>query len=386
MYGWIDIGGETRPMARSKVQVLLDDRELTPELRGTIEHYDADITLESFRHNHSDNGLNHHARLVLTRDGKSMTNGKLSRLLSWFDRDPCVTLVASDLPVTDEAAVTAAVRDRAIQFVSGISSEELAQRLQALCTTYDTYEAMRRQLVELRHRDEDLLSSLEALRAELRLAGRIQRDLLRGPLPKLLGARIEFLHRPAAEVSGDVFQALRINEHRIGLFLADATGHGFAAGLLSAFVERSFVRHVQRAGEVGSIDEGAILSRINSDLLAADLKECHFVTALLATYDEGDRVFRWARAGAPYPVLNQPSRSVRALHSEGMLLGVRADALFESRSLRLAAGDSITIHTDGVEPVMLAEIVAEINARPPRVVTQSAHEADDISVVTLHVE
>ncbi|MGB2988180.1 MAG: PP2C family protein-serine/threonine phosphatase, partial [Phycisphaerae bacterium] len=129
-----------------------------------------------------------------------------------------------------------------------------------------------------------------------------------------------------------------------------------------------------------------------------------------AIYNERTRVIRWARAGAPYPILARPGESPRHLFTEGPLLGVLPAAQFEVDELQLEPGDTLLFHTDGLDALLLnrhpdlgccdldrtewfqslgqapieklfARLENELGA-----VEQSERSRDDITAVALHVQ
>lgn len=373
-------------MARPNVQVLLDDTNLTPELQTRLAELDAQITIEPFSADSQRTLELHQGRLVLSQDGRSMTNGKLHRLLEWFDRDPCATLVACDVPVPSEFNLSDAVAERAIRFVGGESIPNVLTQLMAMCSLHRTFDALRQELLELRRRDDALLASLKQLQDELRLAGRIQRELLRSAAPPVRGATLRILHRPAGEVSGDIHHVARLDDSRVALAVADATGHGFAAGLLSAFVERGISRGLRDLSTSTEVSPGDILGRLNRELIDADLKDCHFVTAVLAVYDESSHVLCWARAGAPHPVLVRPGEAARLLHTEGILLGIDRAAGFATGQVQLTPGDTVLLHTDGVEcGTHGVDLLTDPQRHLESLAASAAPLEDDLTALLLHV-
>jgi sigma-B regulation protein RsbU (phosphoserine phosphatase) len=247
-----------------------------------------------------------------------------------------------------------------------------------------TFEALRQELLELRRHDEQILASLRQLQDELRLAGRIQRDLLHSPIPSVRGATVRVMHRAAGDVSGDVYHVARLDASRIMMLLADATGHGFAAGLLSAFVARSVTSAMHNMAADPGMPAGELLKRLNENLLDARVCEGHFVTALTAVYHEDLGELQWARAGAPFPVLVRPSNGPRLLRSGGILLGVDHSADFETCNVKLSPGDLIVFHTDGVEAGTHAPWLPEDpERRMDEIVSSPDQPKDDVTAILL---
>lgn len=373
-------------MARPRVQILLDDLDLDSEFRRSLDQFDAQLDVQPFTHDSNQATALHQGRLVLTRDGRTLTNGKLARLIEWFDRDPCATLVACEMPPSDEAILVDELAGRAIRFICGESAGTILAQLSAMCSMHRTFEALRQELLELRRHDEQVLASLRQLQDELRLAGRIQRDLLLSPIPSVRGAALRVMHRAAADVSGDVYHVARLDATRTVIVLADATGHGFAAGLLSVFVARCVTSALHDLAARPEMTAGELVKRLNENLLDARLCEGHFVTALAAVYDEDSRELQWARAGSPYPLFVEQANPPRFLQSDGMLLGVDRSANFETCNVRLSPGDLVAFHTDGVEAGAHSPWLPEDPEQSmDEIVSSPDHPKDDVTAIFLRV-
>ncbi len=98
-------------------------------------------------------------------------------------------------------------------------------------------EELRAELNLLRRRDETLNFYLHRLDEELRLAARLQQDFLPRELPQLGPVHFHTLFRPAGYVSGDLYDVVRLDQRRVGFYLADAVGHGMPAALLTMFIK-----------------------------------------------------------------------------------------------------------------------------------------------------
>lgn len=208
--------------------------------------------------------------------------------------------------------------------------------------------ALGREMEIMRRREEIREAELRRLTDELEQAGRLQRQFTAAPLPAIRGAELTAFAHPAEGISGDFYHARRIDDDRVALVVADSTGHGIAAGLLSATVIGS-VNSLGAGPESELDDPTKALSRLNRDVLNLRLNDCEFVTAIHAVFNESTRTLRWSRAGAPPPVLLRRGTKPRRLASAGLPLGVEADAEYSCAEIQLHAGDSVLLHTDGLE-------------------------------------
>ena len=205
---------------------------------------------------------------------------------------------------------------------------------------------------------EDLLRQKEEkkrLEEELRIAHEIQMSLLpQGPLA-MPGLSATALCIPAREVGGDYYDFLPLDDHRVGILIADVSGKGTSAALYMA----------QLKGLVLS------LSRIHASprdllveanrIIAQHLDARSFITMTYAVVDLWERTMTYARAGHT-PLIHVPggvgSRRARILAPDGLVVGLKLDGgemferLLEEQTIPLQAGDLYVFFTDGISEAM----------------------------------
>ncbi|HEY3242944.1 MAG TPA: PP2C family protein-serine/threonine phosphatase [Phycisphaerae bacterium] len=274
---------------------------------------------------------------------------------------------------------------------------ELQERLDALDSELD----------ELRRRDDAWTLSFQQLDQQLRLASQVQRDLLPQRPPEIRAGRIHTLFHPAEHVSGDIYNLARLDESTVCLALADATGHGIAAALLTVFIKQGLRGKETYDGCYRILSPADVLERLNVDLLETNLSDGQFVTAVYAVFDEQERTLTWGRAGAPHPILVRRGAEPRLLSSAGTLLGAVANSKYETASMVMRPGDTVLLYTDGLEALLVPKQsrhhprglqgtpwFAELGERPieksldeirTRLTTLDPHDwpVDDVTVVAL---
>ena len=342
-------------MSQLQIHVLLDDPVVPPEIAAALRRIDAGIRLSRLdRELRSPSHTRADARLVVASRSNGCAGRRLAALREHCDRNPCATLVLTSSPV-EAGPPSLDDGDSPIGFASGLSADELAGRLTAMCSFQRPLNRLRYELDELRQRDQARSRGVHHLDEQMRLASQIQRDLLPDPLPHVTGAELHTLYRPADRVSGDIYDVVRLDPSHVALSFADATGHGMPAALLTMFIKRALRG---RAGDNGDACVPApqeVLAELNREVLGADLTQCQFLTGLYAVYDEPARMLRWARGGSPYPILVRPGLPPQELRSDGMLLGVDQQARFQPAELSLVPGDVVVLHTDGLDALLLHE-------------------------------
>ena len=197
-------------------------------------------------------------------------------------------------------------------------------------------------------------------KTQLQLASRVQRELAGQHLPRLGPVTFSTVYRPIEFVSGDVYEVAQLDDETVGFFIADATGHGLPAAMLTTFIRRAMRREAKVHG--AATTPSAVLAALNEDLIDANLSECPFVAAAAGVINTRTLEAVLARAGMPYPIIRAADGTTAVLRTRGCVLGVVPDTEFETRSLQLEPGDSIVLHSDGLE----------LLARPPFMLEQVA--------------
>ncbi|MFO7957221.1 MAG: GAF domain-containing SpoIIE family protein phosphatase [Candidatus Brocadiia bacterium] len=181
----------------------------------------------------------------------------------------------------------------------------------------------------------------QLLEQELELAARIQLSLLpeeplsRGPV------RTAGLCRPARHVGGDLFDYW-LQDGRLCVVVADVSGHDIGAALMAAAM-----RSVIRSEAVHRDSVAGLLAQVNRALFDDLVRSELFITAFYAEIDLNAGEMTFCRAGHPKPLLVQDGQT-RWLDTEGMLLGLQEDGLYEQQTAALSEGAVLTLYTDGL--------------------------------------
>jgi serine phosphatase RsbU (regulator of sigma subunit) len=212
-------------------------------------------------------------------------------------------------------------------------------------------ESLRDELELMRRRDDALNTYLRKMDDELRLAARLQQDFLPKTMPQVGRVRFHTLFRPAGYVSGDLYDVMRLDEHRVGFYMADAVGHGVPAALLTMFIKHALqTKEIDPRGRgYRLLEPGETLRRLNERLIDQNLSHSTFATALYGTIDVDTLQVTVARAGHPHPIVLRADGSTQTLKVEGSLLGNVPDETYGSCSTQLRPGDRMVVYTDGLD-------------------------------------
>jgi phosphoserine phosphatase RsbU/P len=191
---------------------------------------------------------------------------------------------------------------------------------------------------------DGLRRTLDQLHEELQTASSVQREFLPRELPVINGISIGVLFRPCGYVSGDIYDVRRLDEDRVGIFIADAVGHGVPAALFTMSLTRSLRMH-----EAGALVEPAVaMQRLNEQLCDLPGGMHRFATAVYGIVDARAQTLTFAGAGHPYPLLFRDGVTM-PIESDGLMLGVELHAEFTQTCVHLCPGDALVVHSDGLE-------------------------------------
>lgn len=359
-------------MATPHVQLVVDHGIAPPQsLKMALHRVNARVSIRSLDKALT-NGIPDSADVCVILPSAACSASSLERLVTETSARACATLVLDEdgtsrdelIPARGGTAFSGEV-SQPVTFTGRVSlpigpfrrlplnADELTGRIKALCEIRRPFRKMREEIAELR-RDRPGRSMIHTdLDEQIRLAGQIQNDLLPEPIADTAPLTISTLYLPADFVSGDTYDISRLDEDRFGFSLADATGHGLPAALLAILVKNSLRGKEIVNGSYRIIEPDELLSRLNQDLLAAHLRQCHFITAMHAVFDRSTGLIRWARGGTPYPILFREDRTPRQIRSGGGLLGAFEDQGFEVVDHAFEAGDTLLFYTDGLEALLL---------------------------------
>ena len=242
-----------------------------------------------------------------------------------------------------------------VTFGSALGADELASRLATMVDMRPSLDSLHRSMLANRQQEENATAAYER---QLRLARQVQQEFIPENLPNFGPVKFSALFRPAEVVSGDMYDIHRLDEEHVAIALADATGHGIPAALLTVFVKRALRGKEIHNGSYRLLPPTEVLERLNEELLEANLSECRFVAATYAVLNTRTMVLELARGGTPYPILRRRDGRLELLRPAGSVIGVLPGTRYPSQQVQLAPGDSLVICSDGVENVTAPQISA----------------------------
>jgi sigma-B regulation protein RsbU (phosphoserine phosphatase) len=189
---------------------------------------------------------------------------------------------------------------------------------------------------------EQLAQQLLTIQKELETARQIQLSILPSEIPKIQGLDIAARYVPMTAVAGDFYDFIVVDEKRIGILVADVSGHGMPAALIASMLKIALSAQVAHAS-----NPAQVLLGLNQALCGKF--QHHYVTAAYLFVDMQKRTLTYAGAGHPPLLLRDgTSKGVRDVVENGLFLGRFPGATYSSVELPLRAGDRALLYTDGI--------------------------------------
>ena len=143
-------------------------------------------------------------------------------------------------------------------------------------------------------------------------------------------------------VGGDVFDVYRLSDTLALIFIADVSGKGVDAAVLTAFIKFTI-----RGIALRRRDPGAMLAEFNTAFSQTVENPYLFVSMFVGVLDTETLALRYASAGHDSAFIRRSSGMMQQLAVTGPVLGVMEEP-FETKTLHLEDMDTLVLATDGL--------------------------------------
>jgi sigma-B regulation protein RsbU (phosphoserine phosphatase) len=212
---------------------------------------------------------------------------------------------------------------------------------------------------------------------DLKLASKIQSDLLPSSVPVIEGYELLGTSIPAKTVGGDYYDFITVDDSRLVVCLGDVSGKGLPASLLMANLQATI------RGQAILTPTAAECMRRSNRLSFHSTSPEKFATLFYASLRTDTHTLTYSNAGHELPLLVSPDRPIVKLEAGGIMLGAFEDFPFEEDSVSLQAGDLLVISSDGITEAMDASNNQFGADRLQEVVQQ--HRAESVAAISEHI-
>jgi len=192
-----------------------------------------------------------------------------------------------------------------------------------------------------------LQSQAVAIQVDLNRAMRIQHGLLPKRLPFADRISLAAIYHPMAKVGGDLYDVFQLDEHRLGIYIADTSGHGISSAMLTVFLKHA-VQGSLRSQDARLRMPGESLCALNTILLNEAFGQGIFVSMAYVVIDLDSMTLYYSSAGHPPMFLKMSDGTIQRLHKPAPVLGLNPRVAYTDSEVKLHPADMLALYTDGI--------------------------------------
>ncbi len=184
------------------------------------------------------------------------------------------------------------------------------------------------------------------LEKDLEIAKKIQKKLLPSKLPTMVSFEIAAYNKAAKQVGGDYYDAIKLEDGKILIAIADVSGKGVQAALLMANLQ-AFLQSISKQNkELGDA------SNLLNDLVSENTTDGRFITFFWGILNDKNKEFESVNMGHNPPLLIRDGEILK-LKLGGMLMGVMPTVTpYKKETTQLLKDDLLILFTDGITEAM----------------------------------
>ncbi len=206
-------------------------------------------------------------------------------------------------------------------------------------------EKVQNRTAELEQAYQTIKAQQAKIHEDLEEAKETQQSLLPLQLPTIPQVQLACRHVSMVQIGGDFYNIFPVQDDCYGFLIADVTGHGASAALISFLISGIF-SEAQRAGE-----STELVMNLTNGMLVGKLPEYKFASMFYAIYNASSQKLTYTNCGHPPALLIRPTtQEIISLETDGMLVGLFPNdiTLYEEKQIALLPGDKVVFYTDAI--------------------------------------
>jgi len=192
----------------------------------------------------------------------------------------------------------------------------------------------------------NMAKTLARISAGTKMAKTIQNSIL--PIDNIYWNTIAFcsLYLPADDLGGDFYDLLKLSDDEFLIYIADVSGHGIQAALLTVFMQE----RIRANMETALSGTGELLKKIAQEFNSLDIDSTLYTTMAMCKYTKSRRELSISNAGHNcFPLISRHSGRTETIPTHGMPICKLADDIYyDEEIVSMNPGDRLILFTDGV--------------------------------------
>ena len=216
----------------------------------------------------------------------------------------------------------------------------------------------------LDQRNQEILTANTRMKNDLDAAAILQQSMLPNSLPTIEGINIAWSYMPCDELAGDILNVIPLNDKHTGFYVADVSGHGVPAALLSVTVNRVMdaessnstllIKHDVENGADRIVAPAEVAAKLNNQFQMENLNQRYF-TLCYGILNTETLEFQYVPAGHPPIIKVSQEGEAEELPGRNLAIGWFPDSGYEQQVSQLKKGDRLYLYSDGITEAMNAD-------------------------------
>jgi serine phosphatase RsbU (regulator of sigma subunit) len=196
-------------------------------------------------------------------------------------------------------------------------------------------------LTALNRSKSQLESKFNSVQKDMDLASRIQLAIMS------TNQKSEFydfasIYQPVSVVGGDLYSIDNLSSHKIRIFIADATGHGVQAALVTMLILSEYFNKKTKFK-----DPGKFLAYLNSAFIQHYMDIHAIFSAVILDWDFKKKEIQYSSAGHIPQILLQGTEPF-FLERTGPIIGLKKDIKYTTKKIRVKSESKVLLFSDGI--------------------------------------
>jgi phosphoserine phosphatase RsbU/P len=242
-------------------------------------------------------------------------------------------------------------------------------------------------ITEQKNLESEFNNHYEKLKGDIAFAKQVQTKALPRDGIYWNALRVNSAYLPCEDLSGDLFDIIKIDDEKSLFYIADVSGHGVRSSLLTMFL-----RQVIRGMKAGAADQFALLDELIKSYNDLNLDKEQYLSFLCGLYNKQTKGLSLVNAGHNCPpLIIEKSDSGKPIITEIKIKGMPICSLLsrpnhEVKTLQMERGDRILLFTDGVTEAYNHTSNKEFGLHGLKQVVYSDQQQEGKSLVTQILE
>lgn len=196
-------------------------------------------------------------------------------------------------------------------------------------------------ITELKELSIALERKNEHLKEDLLMARRLQCSLLPKKLSVSEKLDFSYIYRPCESLGGDFLDIFKIDDNHVGLYIADVSGHGVAASMLTMFLRTAL--------DKSELSPSKALTKLFADYNINDLANELYIAVFYGVIDTKNYTFNYSNAGLNVCPILYSKNDFQILRAAGIPISNWVeDPDYREVTININPNDRLFFYTDGI--------------------------------------